>query len=109
MNPMTASTKQRMQAIGKAVILATAIGSSGGTAAWAQDAGSSGQSTYIVMVEFPVKTGESEAVVATVRSLLDTIVHKQDGFQFARIHREIDGGKVINESPRNSWRPVGLS
>lgn len=51
---------------------------------------------YVVMVEFPVESEKSEEVVATVHELLDTIVRRQEGFQLARIHREIDGGKVIN-------------
>jgi quinol monooxygenase YgiN len=75
------------QAIRKATVAAMAL---------AQSAENTGQIPYVVMVEFAVKAEESEAVVATVRGLLDTIVHKQDGFQFARIHQEIDGGKVIN-------------
>jgi quinol monooxygenase YgiN len=51
---------------------------------------------YVVMVEFPVKPEESDDVVATVRGLLDTLVSQQGGFQLARIHRESEGGKVIN-------------
>jgi quinol monooxygenase YgiN len=53
-------------------------------------------SAYIVMVEFPVPPEQSEQVVSTVRGLLDNIVRKQHGFDFARIHREAKGGKVIN-------------
>jgi quinol monooxygenase YgiN len=85
------------QAIGKATVAAMALGSLAvAPTAVAQSAENTRQNAYVVMVEFVVKPEESEAVEATVRGLLDTIVHKQEGFQLARIHREIGGGKVIN-------------
>jgi quinol monooxygenase YgiN len=51
---------------------------------------------FVVMVEFAVEAERSEQVVSTVRGLLDRIVRTQDGFHFARIHREANGGKVVN-------------
>jgi quinol monooxygenase YgiN len=92
-----AAPRRSKQGICKATVAAMALGSMAVVpTALAQSAENTGQNSYVVMVEFAVKAEESEAVEATVRGLLDTIVHKQEGFQFARIHREIGGGKVIN-------------
>lgn len=51
---------------------------------------------FIVIVRFPVDAGRTKEVIAAVKGFLDTVVSKQDGFEFARVHREIDGSNVIN-------------
>lgn len=51
---------------------------------------------FIVMVDFAVETTESEKVVEIVRDLLERLVCRQPGFECARLHREVAGGRVVN-------------
>lgn len=51
---------------------------------------------FIVMVDFSVEANKAEKVVEVVGDLLERLVRRQPGFESARLHREIEGGRVVN-------------